>query len=242
MPRVVAVPLVLILWGMFAAPPEALSQEAGERTAGGMGLFQVGYLRTDVDDLNASLGGAGYPSLNESFLTLGGVGYGAHGRFLIGGEGGAVLGSSVTTSDGATRISATGGYGLFRLGYSVVSRSGLDIFPALGIGGGGMELGFAERSAPTFDDVLSDPKTGASLTTGMFLLDASVALTYRINLVRSGQGEARGFVIGLHAGYMFSPGTSSWRLDDINDVAGAPNFEAEGLHLGLSIGGWSAGG
>jgi hypothetical protein len=206
-----------------------------------MGFFQVGYMGLDLGDLNRSLNGEAYPSLDESFLTLGGAGYGVRGRLLIGGEGHALLGRSKTTTDGATKLSTTGGFGFFRIGYRAVSGSRLDVFPTFGIGGAGLELKIAERSAPTFDDVLADPQRSSKLSSGMFLLDASVALMYRVTVRESEEGERGGLLIGVQGGYTFAPGSTSWKLDDINDVAGGPAFQVEGLHLSVAVGGWGGG-
>jgi hypothetical protein len=239
--RIIKQALVASVCALAFATQSALTQEPEETDGPGMGFFQIGYIGLDLDDLNGSLAGAGYPSLDESFFTLGGAGYGIRGRLMIGGEGHLLLGSDETTASGATRVSAGGGYGLFRLGYSVLSRAGVDIFPALGIGGGSLNMTFAERSAPTFDDVLADPQRSARLSTGMFLLDASAVLTYRITVRESEEGEAGGLLVGLQAGYTFAPGDTSWTLDDLNDVAGGPGFQVEGFHIELSIGGWGRG-
>jgi hypothetical protein len=193
----------------------------------------VGYLRFDLDGLNASLQGAGLPGLDRDFLTLGGAGYGSAGRWLFGGEGHAVLGSDETTTDGARRLSPGGGFGLLRVGYQALSRGGLDVYPTAGIGGGRMSLKIAGLGTPTFDDVLASPATAASLSTSMFLLDAGLSVSYRV-----GQGNAAGFLIGLQAGYTFAPGSTEWRLDGLNDVVDGPAFQIEGPYLRISLGGW----
>ena len=47
-----------------------------------------------------------------------------------------------------------------------------------------------------------------------------------------------GFLIGLQVGYTFAPGSTSWTLDDINNVAGGPSLQVEGPYVRLSLGGW----
>lgn len=218
----------------LGASPLAAQDDEPERLAG-RGFFQAGYIRLDLDEMNASLQGAGFPTLEGDVLTLGGAGYGTRGRFLIGGEGHALLGGAETTADGARQLSFGGGYGLFRVGYLAFSHRGLDVFPTFGIGGGGMSLSIAERSAPTFDDVLADPETSSRLSTGSFLLDVGLALNYR---VPAGEEDGGGFLVGLQGGYTFAPGSTAWRLDEINNVAGGPAFQIEGPYLRVSIGGW----
>lgn len=208
-----------------------------DESAAGRGFFQAGAIRLSIDELNADLTGSGLPGLSGDFYTLGGGGYGSRGRLLIGGEGHALLVGQETTTDGSRQISASGGLGLFRIGYLALSRRGLDVYPLLGIGGGGLNLKIIERSAPIFDDVLSDPDRSSSLSTGMFLLDAGLGLNYRLPGRRTDRGQG-GFLIGVQLGYSFAPGRTSWMLDDINNVAGGPAFQIEGGYLRISIGGW----
>jgi len=236
------------LWALLCCATLAISsvavgaQRPGRRAEGldqvsGRGFFQVGFIRLQLEDLNSDLAGAGYPSFDRDLLTLGGGGYGSHGRFLIGGEGHALLGGGKTTTDGARRLSVGGGYGLFRVGYVAFSARGLDVFPLLGIGGGGMGVSIAERSAPTFGDILSDPERAANLSTRMFLMDVAVVANYRIAL-NDEDDDPGGFLIGLQAGYTFAPGSTSWTLDEINNVAGGPSLQVEGPYVRLSLGGW----
>lgn len=138
LPRNVRHAMVAALSGILVWPGSPSAQEPADSLGRGMGFFQVGYMGLDLGELNRSLNGAAYPSLDESFLTLGGTGYGFRGRFLIGGEGHAILGRSETTSDGSTRLSAGGGYGFFRVGYRAVAGPRLDVFPSIGIGGAGL--------------------------------------------------------------------------------------------------------
>lgn len=211
----------------------------------GRGFFQTGVFELDVDDLNSALTGAGYPALDGTVYTLGGGGYGTRGRFLMGGEGHALMETIETTADGAYQVGMSGGYGMFRLGYLAFTRGGLDVFPSLGLGGGGMSLEIVERGAPTFDDVLDDPARSARLSTAMLLLDASLSVQYRVDMSRDrddededGDDRPGGLLVGVEAGYTFAPGDSTWDLDGINGVAGGPTLQVEGLHLRISIGGW----
>jgi len=242
---------LLALALLQAALPATLraQDDAPERRGGG--YFQAGLMVLDTDELNAALLPAGYPALDDSFLTLGGGGFGMSGRFLIGGEGHAVIGGTETTPDGTFQLGLGGGYGLFRLGYLAYSIAGVDVYPMIGLGGGGVSLSLIERSAPTFGDVLLDPARSAHLSAGAFLVDASVAVFYRPEFATTdgdgdrGRGRDRdddedrgGLLLGLQGGYTFSPADTSWRLDGINTVAGGPDMNLQGFYVRLSIGGW----
>jgi hypothetical protein len=212
--------------------------EPDEPDIAGRGFFDVGYIGLDMDDLNASLEAADLPALDGSFFTLGGGGYGARGRFLIGGEGHGLIGSDETTPDGEMKVSMHGGYGLFRLGYLVTSYEGLDLFPTLGIGGGGTSLKIVERSAPTFDDIIENPRRGATLNTGSLLLDVGAVAHLRLGGGKDrGDGERGGLLIGLQAGYTFAPADAGWDFEGV-DVAGGPTLELQGAYVRFSVGGW----
>jgi len=108
----------------------------------------------------------------------------------------------------------------------------------MGCWGGALGIKIAERSVPTFEDVLASPGRSSSLSMGMFLMDASIEANYRIDVANEEEGRRGGFLVGLQVGYAFAPGETSWRLDEINGVAAGPQFQIEGLHVRVSLGGW----
>jgi hypothetical protein len=237
-----AVTIALAILGLVMGSPFrmglAAQAEATEAEGNaGRGFFQAGYIRLDIDELNDELVLGGLPSMGENYLTLGGAGYGARGRFLIGGEGHALLGGSESAVGGARKLTVSGGYGMFRVGYLVLTRDALDVFPLFGIGGGGMGLKIAERSAPTFDQVINDPETSSTLSTGVFLLDVGAAANYRLTMSERENGVG-GLLLGVQVGYSFAPAQSAWNLDGTNDVAGGPDLRIQGPYVRLSIGGW----
>lgn len=218
------------------------------------GFFQVGYQAPDIDGLNGALVDAGLPGFGDGFLTLGGAGFFTAGRFLIGGEGHGLLPREETTAGGQFRNRLTGGYGMFNLGYAAWSDGALDLYPVLGIGGGGMQLEIIERSSPVFDDVLDDPGTSSRLSSSAFLLSAGVGADWRFGSDRPARRSRRdrddddddddadhrwgGWLLGVRAGWVWAPGGVNWELDDLNDVAGGPDTAPTGFHLRVSIGGW----
>ncbi len=234
-----------LLYGLIhvALPDAGAGQTATSSTGGeprGYGFFQGGVLGLDLDGLNARLSAVGLPGLDGTVPTWGGAGYGIVGRFHFGGVGHGGLDPAETS--GSTRVGLTGGYGLARVKYEALSRGGLTLLPALGMGAGGLSLRITDLDAPTFDDVLDDPARSSTLSTGlMFLLDVGVALDYRLALRESDGGSAWGLALGVEGGYLLSPGGTSWTLDGINGVAGGPDLGIEGFYLWISIGGWGRG-
>jgi hypothetical protein len=208
-------------------------EERGEERIG-KGWFGVGAQALDLDELNASLVAHGYPNLSDGFVTLALGGWGSHGPVVLGLEGAGYIEDEEDILNGARRAALTGGYGLFRFGYSVRAMDDIDVVPLIGIGGGAMRLALTEHSAPTFDEVLDDPGRSSQLTTGMFLLDASLAVHYRF----TDRGDGRGFLVGLQGGYLWAPTDASWKLEDANDVAGGPELRVQGPYVRLQLGGW----
>ena len=229
---------VLVLAGVAGGSAAAQSGEAGAGQEHGRGSFQVGYIGLDLGALNSRLVATGYPRLKGEFLTLGGGGYGSKGHLVFGGEGHALVGQNVTTTGGAYDVTIGGGYGMVRVGYDAVSHESYEITPSLGLGGGAMQIEIRGRSAPTFSQVLTDPGRSSRLSTGGFLMDLGVAAEYRFHVREQKDGRIGGPMMGLSTGYVFSPGTGNWTLDNINTAAEGPKLDIEGLYVRLSLGGW----
>ena len=219
-------------------PDSADAQRRRRNSEAGRGSFQVGYMWLDADELNESLVDAGYPEMDDRFLTLGGSGMGGAGRVLLGAEGHALLPDEEATADGSRHVALTGGYGLLRLGYLALTDGGFDVYPMVGFGGGGMNMRITERSSPTFDDVLADPARSSSLVTGGILLDAGLGMAYRMRMGDRRGDDTGGLHFGVQGGYTWAPSEWSWDLDALNDVAGGPDLWIDGFYLRATVGGW----
>ena len=226
---------------LVAVSSRGAAQGALKPPAAGHGAFQVGYLKLDASEFNAALTSSGYPRLDEGFLTLGGAGYGGPGRWMFGGEGHAIIGSSRATAAGNYELSMNGGYGMFRMGYDLLDREDADIYPSFGIGGGGVGFAIRERSAPTFNDVLSAPGRSSTMSQGGLVVGVALTANYRISLPMKEPGTIGGLLFGATAGYVMNPASSGWRLDGNNSVAGGPPLTLEGWYARFSLGGWGRG-
>ncbi|MQA91757.1 MAG: hypothetical protein GEU90_16305 [Gemmatimonas sp.] len=231
-PALVGLALAMIL--------DVATAQAQRRPREGRGAFEAGFMLLDLDDLNSALGSAGYSSLDDTFLTLGGPLSGTRSKMFLGIEGHGLLTEEESTADGSRQVSLDGGYGLFRLGYLAYSDSGFDVIPAIGVGGGSVRLKIAELVAPSFDDILEDPGRSSTLRMDMFLVDASVGIDYRFVTSRE-RRRAGGFLAGLRGGYVFAPWSTSWDLEGIASVGGGPDANIQGFYLRASVGGWGRG-
>lgn len=213
----------------------------GNDMQAGHGAFQIGYMKLNLTDFNAALAANGYPRMDDHFLTLGGTGFGEPGRWMIGGEGQAFIAPTRTTTTGSYQVSLGGGYGMFRVGYDFAQTENVDLFPSIGIGGGGVAFNIRGRSAPTFADVLATPGRSSNMTQGGFMLGAGLTANYRVRLPMKDTTRTGGLLFGVSGGYIINPFNSDWRLDGVNTVAGGPSISLQGWYARFSIGGWGRG-
>lgn len=201
----------------------------------GRGYFAVGAQGLDVSELNARFTAADYPAVDDRLLSLGGGGLVSRGRLLMGGEGHGVIGPRHSAQNDDLSVRVAGGYGMFVLGYALHRQGGLDVFPHIGLGGGGLSITIDERSAPTFDDVLENPRRGARIGSGQFLLNAGLGLDYTFR-GQSRRARRGGPVVGVRAGYMYAPMTAEW-VTGTGTLPGGPDAGFTGPYLRLVIGG-----
>jgi hypothetical protein len=233
--------VALVAVAVCASTTAAEAQRGRTPPAQGMGYFATGWQRLDLGDLNTRLQTAGYQPFSEDFVSVGGGGFAVRQRVVIGGEGHAILGPSGTDAAGTLRTRLAGGSAMFNLGYVVARTPSASLAPMVGIGGGGLTLDILDRAAPTFDEVLQNPRRSARMTSGSLLLDASamaqVRLTDGPRRDRPGRG---GLAVGVRAGYTFAPFSPEWRTDTGNDIAAGPDTSLDGAYVRVMIGGWGA--
>jgi hypothetical protein len=202
---------------------------------GGMGFLAIGTHQLDLDDLNGALLPFGFLPFRDRALSLGGAGWGIRGRWMIGGEGQGLIVPSRESGGLQTRLNI--GYGLFDVGYRIVATDALDVFPMLGVGGGGILVDITPRGAFNFDDVLADPGRGSRLRGASFALSTSIGVVVKARGRRTRHGEG-GLAIGARAGYVFATDPDEWKLNEEGDVAGVPEVSFSGPFAGLMLGGW----
>ncbi len=228
--------LLAILFAQMSLWNNVSAQEkVGRKLYGGAGYFMMGYSRVDMQEMNARLLSSGYPEVSEGSLFLGGGGHAILGRVLIGGEGGGV--AAGTYENGDYRISSSGGYGFFNLGYVLMERKGLLVYPLAGPGFGGMSLTFTDRHnlPDAFDDLLADPARQAQMTHGGFMMNFSLGMDWFVGGRKSDQ-DTGGWVLGLKAGYVLDTARHNWAVDK-SKLSGAPAAGMSGFYVRLTIGG-----
>lgn len=232
----VAVILVIV---MLALPAAACTQAEESETRGeGRGYFMFGGNQLDMDDLNLRLKESGLTRFSDNYLSLGGGGHAiVNDRIVIGGEGHALLGrtksSMVHDTDYGSKFSA--GYGFFDLGYVILRGGGLDVYPLLGIGGGGISMKIVESEVGSFGDLLDDPSRGSKLSTWDFMINLGLGIDYLFVLGGTERGEG-GLVLGLRGGYVYSPFEADWKFEG-ETLPGGPDLGITGPYVRILIGG-----
>lgn len=216
----------------------ALSQEnnTNENLYGGAGYFMPGVQVLTLSNLNSKLESKGYPKISTSFTSVGGGGHAIIANFVVGGEGHGIIGKDVTNDKYTLNLS--GGYGIFDLGYVIFSKWGLNIYPMVGIGGSGLTLSITERTIPTFDEILDNPKGHIEMTTGSLLLHFAIGADYIVSF--GGESPKGGVLIGLRAGLTYTPVAGDWKMADVK-VASGPETGLTGAYVRLKIGGGGVG-
>jgi len=222
---------VLVLWPLCAWTQQS---ENGIKQEGS-GSFNIGYAHLNNSDFQKFLP-EGFYQLSESYLLLGGEGYGLKGNFLVGGSGQAIVGQD--ESNGSLKTEISGGMGFFNLGYTLVNQDKIKVFPMLGIGGGSMELRISEHKDVSVNEIIQEPSREITLEVGNFLLDFSLGLDYipRIHMAKNGK-EGGGFKTGVRVGYMLGFNSDNWNYGG-GDVNGAPNFGLNSFYVKMVIGGY----
>ncbi len=210
---------------------------SAKEEGGGRGFFIIGGSWINLNDLNSKLESKGYSKLSENLISLGSGGYGRIGRFIIGGEGHALAGKDVISGDYKTSIGI--GYGFFDIGYLIYTNGGLNIYPMLGIGGGGLGLKIFENKTATFDDVLNNPKRSSELSISGFLFNVAVGIDYLLKLGEDERGKG-GLVFGIRGGYVFALSKGDWKLDELG-ATGVPQIGITGPFIQLIFGGGGTG-
>ncbi|RMF62494.1 MAG: hypothetical protein D6743_12075 [Calditrichaeota bacterium] len=219
-------------WLIWTSTSEATPEE---RSRGGSGYFMVGGHQLRLSALNAALSRHGYPTFSQGFVSLGGGGYGFFNRLMVGGEGHGLLSPDGSRRRGDFKTSLTAGYGFFDLGYLIVADGPMRVYPVFGFGGGGLSLKIRPTESLTFDDVLSDPRRGATLSTGGLLLNLGFGAEYAFYTGEDG-AYRRGLVVGLRVGYVLAPVKGDWSLEGL-DVGGGPDLGITGPYVRLLFGG-----
>jgi len=203
------------------------------QASGGIGFFTPGIHTIRYSDLNNSLP-AGYPEITSKPFVTAGAGYGVFSNFVLGGEGGTI--HAGTFSKDNQVIELQGDFGFFSLGYVVLNKKGILIYPLLGIGSNDLTVYIHQKNQDAaFGTVTGEPFQATTLHYSTKMLKLSLAGLYTLQGNKNEKGSA-GLMIGLEAGYQMSYKTGVWNYDN-GQMTGGPDFSNNGFFIQLMIGG-----
>jgi len=193
----------------------------------GYGGFIVSYTMPDLSNLNSAL--TDYDpklELESEFITYGGTGWGGD-KLMLGGWG---FGGSRKFDGDSISIRMSYGGGFFEPGYFINIWRGFGVKPGLGIGGTGISLELRPKlSDIEFDSLLANPARTSAIHYGAFTIAPSLSILIPIEFI----------AIEIKGGYMWSPFTGEWELEDKANLLDAPKINPSGVFAsaGLLFGG-----
>ncbi len=202
---------------------------------GGKVYYQPGFSFLGTSDLNQNLELNGFSAMSSTFLSQN---FGAQvvlDRIILGASGTLLNGFSTASAENGT-LQASGGHGLFQVGYMLYSENGFSIYPILGIGSGSVKLSGTKALNEVFDISATNPIN--SIESSQIVLDLGIGADYLVDF-NADPGHASGVLVGLRAGYLLIPSPNQWSANGQILAGRLPNFNTQGLYLNLSLGGGS---
>ncbi len=209
------------------------AKEVSGPSFGGLGFYTPGINTIQFNKLNDVLP-AGYPVITNKPLLTGGSGYFIFSNVMIGGELGTIRGGSFTRDQ--QQVDLSGDYHFFSLGYVVLNRKGIVVYPTVSIGNNNLQIYIHQKDEPaSFATVTGEPFQSATLHDKTRMLKFAVSGLYSVTGNKSAKG-ADGFMVGLQAGYQMAYRDGDWNYDS-GAVTDGPDFSTNGFFIQLMIGG-----
>jgi hypothetical protein len=199
-------------------------------------LFDIGYIRYGLTDLNKALQAKGYSPFSEHNLLLGGSLQLIFWQFLS--EFSFDAGINAPSLNDTFIANMSAGHFLLNFGYQFKPLPQLSIYPLVGVGLGFLDLTFRQRGVlPSFDEVLSNPGRQGHISNLLLTLNAGLGIDWKTDW---------GFQLGLRGGYLWTPPSNWWQLQDVSNdnsqnnngqpLAGGPDISLSGPYAKLMVG------
>jgi hypothetical protein len=217
---------------------EAAPEEGGGRKkiSGGYGYFTPGYLMYSLEDFNNYFAPSAFAPVKDNGISFGGGGSLFVRNIVLGGEGHNILTKKASSSLLNAQLKT--GWGMFQVGYIVLAKKGLLVYPKLGIGGYTHELTLKEQlGSTTFDTITAGNYSGSMLTRRGMLGSVEANVDFMPGFDESSGG---GMAFGLAVGYQMALTEKDWEAQGTL-VTGGPSINPSGLYVRLRIGlgGWN---
>ncbi|MEZ0371756.1 MAG: hypothetical protein ACAI44_21870, partial [Candidatus Sericytochromatia bacterium] len=141
-------------------------------------LFDIGYSRYGLTDLNKAMQAKGYSPFSEHMLSLGGSMQVVLWHVITEFETSFSFASSSINDSYVSSLGA--GNFLLNFGYQFKPVPQLSIYPLLGLGLGFLDLDFRRRSLlPSFDEFLTNPGRQGRISNLFFTLNAGLGIDWQ---------------------------------------------------------------
>jgi hypothetical protein len=193
-----------------------------------MAYTTLGVTRIGSGALNRQFAAAGLPSLPSDAAMLGGGASVMLGRWIVGGQGHAlVVGPDIA---GGRRLRTAGGYGLVDLGVVAHASPRTRLSLIVGGGAGKLDLRVRDTARTSFDSLAQSPRRGVDVSAHTPLWHVGTSFEHALGTRTRGA-----LVLGLRAGYVGRVGRSEWRTDG-DPLDGGPSAMAHGPYVRLVVG------
>ena len=199
------------------------------------GAFTIGMQTIPVADL-AVFAPDMVPLPTTSF-TVGGYGYLQLGKLTVGAKGGGYFGAESRDDDYVYKYG--GGNFLIDVGYKLLATDRLTVYPVLGVGFYATEFNVAVLGAVDLAQVQKPDLNTSSFNIANVLFDAGIRLEYLVSFRSSDVCGKGGAMIGIEAGYQYSPPTDYWKASCGCPVYNVPEYSFKGFYANIIIGGFS---
>lgn len=201
--------------------------------------FSAGYLKTDLQSVNASLTGLGYKPLKEDFATFS-FSFGFFiNRFLIRNEI-TYIAHNHTAQDNYID-SSIGGLNIgFGIGYALIERPKFKLYPFINLNDYMINLKFEDNSpARDLNDVLGTPHRSSKIFFSNASLDIGIQMEKLVEL-RNKKWDCpqntRFLSYGLRIGYNWVPTMVKGSSNGIRRIEDGPSFSPRGPYVKVLVG------
>ncbi|MFD1145091.1 hypothetical protein ACFQ4C_28435 [Larkinella insperata] len=193
---------------------------------------QVGYEAFNASKINGWFLPS-YPTLQKAYTTFGFSGYGVRNNVLLGGELQAKTGGTISNT--AAKLTPCAANLAFNVGYVLLHKKGLTVFPIAGVGYGffATRIWEAEKRYPAF--VPEQVSMRENIVASQQGVTGSIAAGAEYILGKQNGSRTKGFSVGLRAGYNFMPASTKWRVNYTESIKGT-SFGASGPFVRLLVG------
>jgi hypothetical protein len=229
---------IIFLFGLCAFISVLQAQENEQNWGSQLcGTFSVnfGYGNMDVSNLQGFVPQT-YRVFNNDQFALGVSAHIIVNRYVMGINGFGIKGDRIKNDSTVTSLG--GNKRTIELGYVLLEKKNLSIYPMIGIGMVSYGVNIVKNKNVSVGEILLDPGQGIDVFMENFVADLSLNLNlYPVLVLNKNKQRIGGVLTGLRIGYLYSLPNSIW-FSQGGDVLGGPNFGMNMFYLKIKAGGF----